>query len=156
MSADDIWNDLFGGFGNLSRRVNDLFDGFDGPGTRSYGISVYQGPDGVRHVREFGDPVGTIPISGRRDPFIDVSEEEDLVRVVVEIPGVNKSDISLSCTHNVLSISTEVPGRAFSKEIALPYDVDTGSARAEYNNGLLEVTLDKVAPPGEGVRIHID
>ncbi len=156
MSADDIWNDLFGGFDNLNKRMEDLFSGFEGPGMRSYGYTMYQGPDGIRHVREFGNPFGTPALADGNGPFTDVSEEDGLVRIVAEIPGVERQDIGLSCTHNVLSIRVDTPGRTYSKDLALPCDVETGSAKAEYNNGLLEVTIDKAAPAEKGVRIEIE
>ena len=140
--TDDIWNDLFGGFDSLNRRIEDMFSRMDmsGPDVKTYGYTMWQGPDGVRHVKE---------------PFTDVSEEDSVVRAVAEIPGVEKQDIELSCTRNVLSIRVKTPGREFEKDLALPCDVDVDSARAEYNNGLLEVTLDKVSPSDRGKTISI-
>ena len=157
MIADDIWNDLFGGFDRMSRMMEDAFSGMDRPGVRTYGYTMYQGPDGIPHVREYGncgrmlsDGAGT----GTREPFTDVTEEDGLVRAVAEIPGVSKEDISLRCTGTTLSIRVDTPGRRFSKDLALPSRVDVDSARAEYNNGLLEVTLD-VVEPSEGKTITI-
>ena len=82
-------------------------------------------------------------------------EEKNVVRVVAEIPGVQKQDIDLSCNGNVLGIKVDTPGREFEKDLALPCDVDVNSAHAEYNNGLLEVTLKKVSPSTEGKKIDI-
>ena len=33
-AADDIWNDLFGGFESLNRRIEDMFSQMDTPCTR--------------------------------------------------------------------------------------------------------------------------
>ena len=79
-----------------------------------------------------------------------------VVRAVAEIPGVAKEDISLRCTGNMLSIKVDTPGRKFEKDLALPCEVDVDSAKAEYNNGLLEVTLNKVSPTQEGRTITIE
>ena len=79
-----------------------------------------------------------------------------MVRAVAEIPGVAKEDISLRCTGNMLSIKVDTPGRKFEKDLALPCEVDVDSAKAEYNNGLLEVTLNKVSPTQEGRTITIE
>lgn len=159
MSTDDIWNDLFGGFDSLNRRIEDMFSRMDmtGPDVKTYGYTMWQGPDGVRHVKEFGNSgsrINAISPSGK-EPFTDVSEESDVVRAVAEIPGVQKQDIGLRCNGNVLSIKVDTPGREFEKDLALPCDVDVDSAHAEYNNGLLEVTLKKVSSSSEGKKIDI-
>lgn len=161
MSADDIWNDLFGGFDRFNRQIEDMFSRMDmsGPDVRTYGYTMWQGPDGVKHVKEFGNSgnrLGMIPSPGERDTFIDVSEEPDVVRAVAELPGAEKQDISLSCTGTALSVKVSTPGRELEKDIALPCDVDPDTAKASYNNGLLEVTLKKVAPSNGGKSIAID
>lgn len=160
MSTDDIWNDLFGGFDSLNRRIEEMFSSMNmnGPDVKTYGYTMWQGPDGVKHVKEFGNSgsrMNAIAPSGK-EPFTDVTEEPDVVRAVAEIPGVNKEDIGLSCTRNVLSIRVATPGREFEKDLALPCDVDVDSARAEYNNGLLEVTLRKTAPTAQGKTIKVE
>lgn len=158
-AADDIWNDLFGGFESLNRRIEDMFSQMDmtGPDVKTYGYTMYQGPDGVRHVKEFGNSgsrLNALP-AGERDFFTDVTEEDSVVRAVAEIPGVAKEDISLRCTGNVLSIEVDTPGKQFEKDLALPCEVDVDSAKAEYNNGLLEVTFDKVSTSKQGRTISI-
>ena len=160
-AADDIWNDLFGGFDRLNRRIEDMFSQMDmsGPDVKTYGYTMWQGPDGVRHVKEFGNSgsrMGAIGPADAKEPFTDVSEEEKVVRAVAEIPGAEKQDISLSCTGNALTIKVGTPGREFEKTLALPCDVDVDSAKASYNNGLLEVTMDKVSPSAEGKKIDIE
>ncbi len=161
MSADDIWNDLFGGFDSLNRRIEEMFSGLDmtGPDVKTYGYTMWQGPDGVRHVKEYGNSgsrLDAISQGPSREPFTDVSEEGDVVRVVAEIPGAEKQDITASCSGNVLSIKVATPGRESEKDIALPCDVDIDSAKAQYNNGLLEITLDKLAPASAGRTITIE
>ena len=159
-AADDIWNDLFGGFESLNRRIEDMFSQMDmtGPDVKTYGYTMYQGPDGVRHVKEFGNSgsrLNALSSGDSGDFFTDVMEEDSVVRAVAEIPGVDKEDISLSCTGNVLSIKVNSPNRKFEKDLALPCEVDVDSAKAEYNNGLLEVTMDKRSPGQKGKTISI-
>ena len=137
-AADDIWNDLFGGFESLNRRIEDMFS--------------------QMHVKEFGNSgsrLNALSSGDTREFFTDVTEEDSVVRAVAEIPGVAKEDITLRCTGNMLSIKVDTPGRRFEKDLALPCDVDVDSAKAEYNNGLLEVTLNKVSPSHEGKTISI-
>lgn len=163
-TIDDIWDDIFGRFENLNKRMEEMFTNMDtsDPNVKTYGYTMWQGPDGVRHVKEFGNTPGRYEAIGGpstyntyREPFTDVTEEDSVVRAVAEIPGVDKGDIELSCTGTVLSIRVTTPGREFEKDLALPCQVDVDSARAEYNNGLLEVTLDKVSPGNKGRSITI-
>ena len=159
MSSDDIWNDFFGSFESLNRRIEDMFSSFDTSGSdvKTYGYTMYQGPDGVRHVKEFGNMDGAFErpqIASAREPFTDVCVEDGKVKVVAEIPGVEKKDINLDCTGNALSIKVEGSKRFF-KDLALPCEVDPSSAKAVYNNGLLEVTLESVTAKPAGTRIEV-
>jgi HSP20 family protein len=91
---------------------------------------------------------------------LDVSEDDKAYTVHAEIPGVKKEDINVSIEGNQLAISAEVKNEKEVKEgekvlrseryfgrvsrvVALPQDVDETSARAKYNNGVLELLLPK-------------
>ena len=156
MIADDIWNDLFGGFESLNRRMETMFSGFDEPGVRTYGYTMYQGPDGVPHVREFGNSGSKLHTAiAPVDPVLDVSRQGDEVKAVLELPGVPKEDIQLDGTDGTLTVTVHTPGKEIVKEIALPCKVDPSTAHAECNNGLLEVSL-KAAGSAEKVNIKIE
>lgn len=147
MISDDIWNRFLSGFGDIDRFFEDM------PGY-NYGYVVYRGPDGVCHRREFGNGA-SLPTQPRQDPLIDVTDENGIVRVVAEIPGTTKEAICLTCTGEVLSIKVDDP-RGFSRDVALPCGVDPDEAKAEYNNGILEVILKKKTQEPDGVRITIE
>jgi HSP20 family protein len=129
-----------------------------------YGYSVTVGPDGKPQVREFGNVkperrLGrpTIGISQKREPLVDIMETDDEVRIVVELPGVEKEAIKLHGTENSLTISVDTPQRKYHKEIELPANVDPGQAKSSYKNGVLEVTLEKrekEKPKGEPINIE--
>lgn len=158
MNTDDIWNDFFGdGFTKMNKIVEKVFSNIDEPGTRTYGYTMYQGPDGIPHVKEFGNTIGEKAAIGDHamEPLTDVAVEDSKVRAVAEIPGVSKEDIVLESTRNSLSITVDTPKRKFSKILALPCDVDPDSASAEYNNGILEVILDRIGSESEKKRISI-
>ncbi|MFQ5920875.1 MAG: archaeal heat shock protein Hsp20 [Nitrososphaerales archaeon] len=114
-----------------------------------YGYSVTIGPDGKPVIREFGNVKpsitsgGRFALKGEREPLIDTISSGDEVKVIAELPGVNKEQIKLSATENTLSIRTDTPERKYSKEIDLPAEVDPASAKSSYKNGMLEVTLKK-------------
>jgi HSP20 family protein len=77
------------------------------------------------------------------DTHVDVHETDGGVRVVADLPGVEKEDISLRCDGEVLTVSAATDRREFDDRIRLPGRVDEDSAAATFNNGVLEVTFDR-------------
>ncbi|MCF8884188.1 MAG: archaeal heat shock protein Hsp20 [Nitrososphaerota archaeon] len=128
-----------------------------------YGYSIKIGPDGKPEIREFGNirPRGRpeiVELTETREPLVDVFEEDDTVKVVAEVPGVEKEDINLNATEDMLIISVKTPQRKYYKEVELPAKVDPNSAKASYKNGVLEVTLKKKEGVKEekGVKIKVE
>ena len=155
---DNLWNSIFGDFGDIERRFERMFDELSKGNGKTYGYTMYQGPDGIPHIREYGNAVGSCsPMisASEKEPFTDVTRNGDSVSVVVELPGVKKEDIVLEGTKSSLQVSVDTEGKNFRKSIALPCEVDEDSAHAEYNNGILEVTLKAKNPMGSGKRIEI-
>jgi HSP20 family protein len=73
----------------------------------------------------------------------DVHESDETVRVVADVPGVEKSDIDLKCDGRMLYLRAGGNGRDYSERVELPARVDEHSADATYNNGVLEVALER-------------
>jgi len=74
---------------------------------------------------------------------MDIHESDDSVRVVADIPGVNKEDIELKCDGRTLHLNAAGDGREYREQVSLPTPVDEHSAQATYNNGVLEVVFDR-------------
>lgn len=132
-----------------------------------YGYSMKVGPDGKPVVREFGNlkpsrPRGIglrgpkIEVIDKREPLVDVIDEGDGVKVVSELPGVDKSDIRLSCDGRTLTISVDTADRKYFKEERLGADVDPDSAKASFKNGVLEVNFRKTSPSARGRPLKIE
>lgn len=77
------------------------------------------------------------------ETHVDVQEAEDVVRVIADLPGVEKEDIDLKCDGEVLTISAASDHREYDERVQLPAQVDEHSATATYNNGVLEVKFEK-------------
>lgn len=77
------------------------------------------------------------------DTHVDIHEQPDELRVIADLPGVDKQDIKLKCDGRVLMISAESDRRQYDERIELPARVDESTASASYNNGVLEVVLDR-------------
>jgi HSP20 family protein len=73
----------------------------------------------------------------------DIHETDEELRVVADIPGVEKSDIDLQCDGTVLNLHAAADDREYRERITLPGPVDEHSASATYNNGVLEVTFER-------------
>ena len=129
-----------------------------------YGYSVKIGPDGKPIVREFGnlkpgkggEGQPPLDLQDMREPLVDIIEDENTVKVVAELPGVSKEDISLFLSDNVLTINVDTPERRYHKELDLPEEVDESSARSTYTNGILETVLTKRERRGKGTKIDIE
>jgi HSP20 family protein len=114
-----------------------------------YGYSMTIGPDGKPQIREFGNfkpetrfGKPRVDIKEQREPLIDIIETDEGVKVVAEIPGVDKEDIKLHGTETNLTISVNTPARKYFKEVKLPKKVDTKKTKASYKNGVLELSFE--------------
>lgn len=105
----------------------------------------------------FNDVVNT-----NRDSFvpgIDISETDNQFLISAELPGMSKEDIDINLDNRRLTISGErkfekeeegktfhrVETRygSFNRSFQLPDNVDEESINAKYENGLLNITIDK-------------
>ncbi|KYH41771.1 MAG: hypothetical protein AYL31_003720 [Candidatus Bathyarchaeota archaeon B26-1] len=126
-----------------------------------YGYSIKIGPDGRPEIREFGNIKPGVSfgrprvnIMEEREPLTDVITTDGEVKVIAELPGVEKKDIKLHCTEDTLTISVDVPQRKYYKKVELPVKVEPKKAKASYKNGVLEVTLKKKEEPeGEPIKL---
>jgi HSP20 family protein len=92
-------------------------------------------------------------------PALDMHEDKDNIYVRVELPGMKKEDIELSLHDGSLSISGERKAEGnhkdaevyraerffggFQRTVALPTLVATEEVKAQYQDGILSVTLPK-------------
>jgi HSP20 family protein len=138
-------------------------EGSSMPRALYYGYQLSIGPDGKPHLREFGNVrpnrSGSFE-TGSREPFIDtlVDENENALKIVAEMPGLRKEDVKLHLTEDSLTIHGSNGGRNYDTVVPLKAPVITESARANYNNGILEVVLKLKDNPQKkgGVSIRID
>lgn len=105
----------------------------------------------------FGAPVGAAAFQ----PRIDVVESDDELRVTAELPGVRAEDFSVEFEGDVLSLRGEKLHEAdkeqgswyraersygrFERRFRIPVEVDSERAKANFENGLLVITLPKAA-----------
>lgn len=129
-----------------------------------YGYSVTVGPDGKPKVKEFGNfKAGTqlgkphMDLKEKREPLTDVMDDDKNLRVIIELPGVEKDDIKLSGTDDKLTISVDTAKNKYYKEVDMPSKIDVKKAKSSYKNGVLDITVPKKKPEKTKVQsIKID
>src|SRR5690349_2084053 len=106
--------------------------------------------------RSFGDEgIGR----GAWAPSVDIYENKDQIVLEAELPGMKQEDFDLSIENNVITLRGERKFErseetdnyhrversygAFTRSFTLPQTVSAEGATAEYNNGVLRVTLPK-------------
>jgi HSP20 family protein len=110
----------------------------------------------------FVRPIGLESGSTAAQFKVDVTEEEKAYTVRAEIPGVKKDDINITIDGDEVAISAEVKNEKQVKDgdrvlraeryygklyraFTLGQDVDEAGARANYMDGVLQLTLPKKA-----------
>lgn len=161
-SRDDD-DDPFDFFSRIDEMMNDMmrnaFRGFDERMFEGkfegnpivYGFSMRTGPDGKPIINEFGNvkPMSK-GIIDDREPLVDVVDHGENLMVIVELPGVEKSDIHADVDNDNLTISVDTESGKFHKTIKLPASVDEKMTDATYNNGVLEIKLKKLKSEKKG------
>ena len=115
-------------------------------------LGVWNGPQ--RSTAAAAVPVGLMELA------LDMYETEDNVVVELSVPGVEPEDIQVRVVGNRLTIEGELKAEhktedkdyvlqerrygRFYRAVALPEHVKAGDAQAEFENGVLKLTVPKV------------
>jgi HSP20 family protein len=111
-----------------------------------YGYQLSVGPDGIPHVKEFGDvkPLTQRPgPSGSKEPLVDksVDKKRNILRITAEMPGLNKQDIKVQVQEGLVSIHAEKGEKKYHTELPVEHRLDENSVKATYVNGILELNF---------------
>lgn len=93
-------------------------------------------------------------------PYTDVYETDEALAVVMELPGVDRKDVEVSLENGVLRVEgkidyakydgmepvyTEYNIGHFTRSFTLSERVDQGKIGAQFEDGVLTLTLPKIA-----------
>lgn len=94
-------------------------------------------------------------------PVVDIFEKGDDLVISAEVPGLEQDDVDISIENNILMLRGERKRKTefeekdayrlertfgvFTRSFTLPKTVDSDRISASYKNGVLELTLPKVA-----------
>lgn len=127
-----------------------------------YGLAMTIGPDGKASYREFGNvrpgARGLAEI-GLKEPYVEtiLDEKGGTLRLIAEMPGIEKQDIKVEATETAVSIGAGNNGRKYSTEVPLNHEVAPNSATAKYTNGVLELNFKLKKPlKAKGVDVKVE
>jgi HSP20 family protein len=99
-------------------------------------------------------------VEGLRMPSLDVVDRDNEVLVRAEIPGIDKKDLNVSITDNLLTIKgqtshekeqeqgdyyrREISSSSFARSVTVPANVNAAKVVANLKDGILEIKLPKV------------
>ncbi len=106
-------------------------------------------------------------------PPVDIYETEESVILKAELPGVAPEGVSVEVSENTLVLRGErkrekAPGEesyhrmerfygSFHRSFSLPYSVDRNGIKANFNNGVLKITVPKASEAsGGGIKVRVE
>ena len=163
MFFDSEFDRIFKRMSNSFFNIDDIFEEFKGRGSETgpyyYGYTMTVGPDGKPIVKEYGNvKPGLLPTSDTREPIVDtiVDENEKVVKLIAEMPGVEKTDVQIVVENKVVSISAEHDQKKYHAKVPLKNKVDESSAKASYKNGILQLVFKLVEEKPQGKKVEVE
>jgi len=163
MFHDDEFNRIFKQMSGSFVNLDDVFEILKNTGNISgpvvYGYTMTTGPDGKPVVQEYGNvKPDTLPIENKREPLIDtlVDEKEKTLKIVAEMPGVEKNDVSVVVGDDkVIHIDAERGEKNYHVKVPIKHKVDAESPKATYKNGILELVFKLEDEKSNGTTVNV-
>ena len=141
--------------------VDGIFEEFgkrdSGTGPYYYGCTMTIGPDGKPVVREYGNAKQSL-LSETNESAVDtiVDEKDKTVKLVAEMPGVEKTDIKIAVDSNIVDIRAEHGEKTYHAKVPLRHKVDEDSAKASYKNGILQITFRLITTKPDSKKVEVE
>lgn len=116
----------------------------------------------LEHLRQLKSQSQAILATSQTRPLVDVFETDRCIVVIAELAGVRQDELEVSVHQRKLRIrgfrrpwhgeaprvshQMEIDFGPFDRVVTLPAEVDPDSATASWDNGMLQVTFNKLAP----------
>jgi HSP20 family protein len=155
---DRIFKKMSGSFFD----TDNIFEEFKGDSNSSplfYGCTMTVGPDGKPSVQEYGNiKSDRLSVSDTKEAIVDtiVDEKEKVVKLIAEMPGVEKTDVKILVDKNIVDISAEHSEKKYHTKVPLKHKVDENSAKATYKNGILQLVFKLVVEKQTGKKVEVE
>lgn len=143
----DVLDEFDRYFEDFERSIEDVIKASVNTGQKAFskpvvtGMAMGFGPEGKPRVQFFGDNL--IGPDGFRAPIYEqsVDEKEGTLRLLFELPGVEKEDVQISALEDRVSLQAEKGERKYRADLSVQSPIDPESGTASYKNGVLEVVF---------------
>ena len=160
---DDEFDRLFKQMSSSFMNLDDVFEILKNTGNMSgpifYGYTMTTGSDGKPVVNEYGNvKPNMLPTQEKREPLIDtlVDEKEKTLKVVAEMPGVEKSDVNVVVgADKVINIDAERGEKKYDVKVPIKHKVDPEPPKATYKNGILELVFKLEDEKSNGTTVNV-
>jgi len=145
-----------------SINLDELFENVKSTGCTGplcYGYTMTVGPDGMPVVKQYGNAKPELsPTSDTREPLVDtlVDDKEKVVRLVAEMPGVEKKDVKIVVDGKIVNIDAEHGEKKYHVKVPIQHKVDENSVKASYKNGILEIIFKQVEEKPTGKTVEVE
>tara|TARA_R110002073_G_scaffold270921_1_gene434264 strand:- start:216 stop:560 length:345 start_codon:yes stop_codon:yes gene_type:complete len=75
-----------------------------------------------------------------------VEERDDCIVLTADLPGVEKKDIELSVNIDSVAFKATTEDRDYDFGQSFDFELNPSKVKATFNNGVLDVTIHKIAP----------
>ena len=107
-------------------------------------------------------------------PAVDISEDDESFIITADLPDVSKEDVNVSVQHGCLTLSGERKLEkqeedkekkyhriersygSYTRSFSLPKNVDAAAVKANFQNGVLNIILPKVAAEEGPDKIQVE
>ena len=159
---DNLWQRMTRPFMDMEDIFEEFKDSTDTQtfGPYYYGYTATIGPDGKPIVREYGNVrPGLLPTADIREPLVDVivDDKEKVLKIVAEMPGVEKKDIKIVVEGRTVNLDAERGDKKYQTKVPIKHKVEEDSVKATYANGILEVSFklkEEEKPKGKTVEVE--
>ena len=163
MFDDDGFDRLFKQMSSSFMNLDDVFETLKNVGNATgpifYGYTMTTGPDGKPVINEYGNvKPNMVPIAEKREPLIDtfVDEKEKTLKIVAEMPGVEKSDVNVVVGDDkVIHIDAEHGEKKYHVKVPIKHKIDAESPKATYKNGILELVFKLEDERSKGKTVNV-
>ena len=183
---ENFWNmsfkDLLNAFNDdFEREFQNTDSEYSEEGPITFGYSMRIGPETnyQPEVRQWGNlndyrqKIGlpqvnwpfnqnTLPQNASRqkksERFIDILDENDQLKIIVEVPGFTKENLSIEVSEegSVLDLNGKAMNREINERIQLPSKIEPKETKSTIKNGVLEILSKKQKSSEKSHKLKID
>jgi HSP20 family protein len=182
---DNFWNmgfnEIFEAFTEEFNQKRDIFNSElseNDPVTFGYSMRIGPDTDYKPEVRQWGNlneyrqkqglPVIEWPFQKELKPqiqsstsseyFVDTIEEDDSIKVIIEIPGFTKENISIEVSEDgqEMILQGKTDSREINQVVKLPSRIDPKQTKSTMLNGILEIRSKKQKTTEKRHKLRID